>query len=102
MPERVGAFTARLKLLSAAALLFGVVAMTKYDRASLAAPGLDGKGVFTAKCSACHQADGRGAGPFPALAGNPHVPAANTQDLIATVVNGKIGPVSVLGKSYSG
>ena len=102
MPERVGAFTARLKLLSAAALLAGVFAMTQYDRVSLAAPGPDGKGIFAAKCAACHQANGRGAGPFPALAGNPHVTAANTQDLIATVLNGKTGPVSVLGKSYSG
>jgi cytochrome c len=62
MPERVGAFTARLKLLSAAALLAGVFAMTQYDRVSLAAPGPDGKGIFAAKCAACHQANGRGAG----------------------------------------
>jgi cbb3-type cytochrome c oxidase subunit III len=62
----------------------------------------DGKAVFTAKCAACHQATGLGGGPYPPLAGNDDVQAADTSNLILTVLNGRSGPISVEGKTYSG
>lgn len=71
------------------------------DAASPAAV-LDGKAIFAAKCSACHQVTGAGGGPYPPLAKNPDVVAADTSNLIATILNGRSGPITVLGKSYSG
>lgn len=62
----------------------------------------DGAVVYTANCSSCHQADGKGVpGAFPPLAGNPTVtgsPAA----VIAIVMNGLQGRVVVNGQIYSG
>ena len=62
----------------------------------------DGKAIFVAKCSACHSATGEGNGPYPPLAGNPDVGASDTATLIATVLNGRSGPITILGHSYSG
>lgn len=67
-----------------------------------AATSTDGKAIFSAKCASCHQASGQGAGPFPPLAGNSDVTAADTSAIIATVLNGKTGPITVNGKQYSG
>ena len=69
---------------------------------SQAATSADGQAVFTARCASCHQQNGQGAGPFPPLAGNSYVTAADTRDLITTVLNGKTGPITVNGKQYSG
>jgi cbb3-type cytochrome c oxidase subunit III len=62
----------------------------------------DGKAIFAAKCSACHQATGLGNGPYPPLAGNPDLNASDTASLIGTVLNGRSGPITILGRSYSG
>jgi cbb3-type cytochrome c oxidase subunit III len=70
--------------------------------ASFAAASASGKAIFLARCAACHQANGEGAGPFPPLAGNPDVTAADTSGIIATVLNGKTGPITINGKQYSG
>ena len=67
-----------------------------------AADSPDGKALFGAKCATCHQATGQGGGPYPPLAGNPDVTAADTTSLIGTVVNGRTGPLTVLGRTYSG
>ena len=68
--------------------------------ANAAAP--DGKAIFTAKCAACHQANGAGAGPYPPLAGNADVTGSDTANLILTVLNGRSGPIQVNGKTFSG
>ena len=62
----------------------------------------DGKAIFAAKCSACHQATGLGNGPYPPLAGNPDVIGSDTASLIATVLHGRSGPITILGHAYSG
>jgi mono/diheme cytochrome c family protein len=66
------------------------------------APVPDGKVIFAARCASCHQATGLGGGPFPPLAGNSDVTAADTSAIIATVLNGKTGPITVNGIQYSG
>lgn len=61
-----------------------------------------GSKVYTANCSSCHQATGKGQpGVFPPLAGNSVVtgPAA---DVISIVKNGKSGPITVKGTKYNG
>ncbi len=68
--------------------------------ASAAAP--DGKTIFLAKCSGCHQATGLGGGPFPPLAGNADVTKADTATLLNTVLNGRSGPIVVNGHTYGG
>lgn len=62
----------------------------------------DGKAIFVAKCSACHQATGLGNGPYPPLAGNPDVTASDTAALITTLLHGRSGPITILGHAYSG
>ena len=62
----------------------------------------DGKAVFGTYCSACHGAGGAGGGPFPPLAGNPHVTGADTAALVATVLNGRSGPLEIGGQTYGG
>jgi cbb3-type cytochrome c oxidase subunit III len=81
-----------------------IVAATLLSFASRAGAAAvpDGKAIFTAKCSACHQATGLGNGPYPPLAGNPDVNSADTAALIATVLNGRSGPITILGHAYSG
>ncbi len=62
----------------------------------------DGQAIFANNCAGCHQASGLGGGPFPPLAGNPHVSGADTAALIATVLNGRSGPIEVNGRTYAG
>lgn len=69
---------------------------------SLAATPPDGHAIFLARCATCHQQTGLGAGPFPPLAGNSDITAADTSGIIATVLNGKTGPITINGKQYSG
>ncbi|MEY3894995.1 MAG: hypothetical protein RLZZ214_514, partial [Verrucomicrobiota bacterium] len=62
----------------------------------------DGGQLFTLYCSACHGADGKGAGngAFPPLAASPYVQA--TPELpIKIVLHGFHGPIDVLGKTYN-
>lgn len=66
------------------------------------ATATDGKAVFTARCSACHQVNGAGGGPYPPLAGNADVTSADTSNVILTVLNGRSGPIQVNGKTFSG
>lgn len=62
----------------------------------------DGKTIFQLNCAACHQASGKGGGPFPPLAGNPDVNRADSANLIETVLNGRTGPITVNAKEYGG
>ncbi len=92
-------FTAAL-----ACAFLAVAAAALHARAGSAASAAaaDGKTIFATKCAACHQANGAGGGPYPPLAGNADVTAADTANLILTVLNGRSGPIQVNGKTYSG
>lgn len=91
---------ARTVVLSAFAMI--AACALGYREATVAQTATDGKTIFAAKCASCHQVNGRGAGPFPPLAGNPDVMADDTGNLIATVLNGKSGPITINGKQYGG
>ena len=62
-----------------------------------------GASVYSANCSACHGAEGKGTpGAFPPLAGNAAVTAADPKDIIHIVLDGKSGPLDVGGTTYNG
>jgi len=48
-----------------------------------------GKDVYDSQCLACHQAEGQGGGPFPALKGSPVATTGSIADHIGIIVNGK-------------
>jgi len=58
--------------------------------------------IYGAKCAACHQANGQGTGAYPPLRGNPHVVGSDPSEMIATIVNGRSGPLAVNGTTYNG
>ena len=62
----------------------------------------DGRAIFLLNCAACHQATGKGGGPYPPLAGNPAVNAADSAGIIQIVLNGRTGPITVNGTQYGG
>jgi mono/diheme cytochrome c family protein len=67
-----------------------------------AAPAVDGKQVYGAKCAACHQASGLGvAGVFPPLAGAEWV-LGNEKVLISLLLHGVQGEIVVKGNTYNG
>lgn len=67
-----------------------------------AAPAVDGKQLFGAKCAACHQASGLGvAGVFPPLAGAEWVQGAE-KVLISILLHGIQGEIEVKGNKYNG
>ncbi|MGD0472839.1 MAG: c-type cytochrome [Candidatus Velthaea sp.] len=77
--------------------------VTEEQVAEASAPtGLSGQQIFVAKCATCHQAHGQGTDSIPPLAGNPAVAASDPKDMIATIVNGRSGPLMVNGKTYNG
>ncbi|MEQ1851108.1 MAG: cytochrome c [Chthoniobacteraceae bacterium] len=66
-------------------------------QASMAA----GKGVYMATCFACHQATGMGVpGAFPPLVGTPYV-SEDPRRLVAIVLKGIVGAMTVDGKVYA-
>lgn len=95
----------RLSLLCGVAFFAVAAALSWHHGTAVGAPGApapDGKAVFTTYCAGCHQATGLGGGPFPPLAGNPDVTAADTSSLITTVLNGRSGPMETNGRTYGG
>ncbi|MBV8345074.1 MAG: c-type cytochrome [Candidatus Eremiobacteraeota bacterium] len=62
----------------------------------------DGRAIFVVNCAVCHQPNGQGGGPYPPLAGNPDVNAVDSANVIATVLNGRTGPITVNGTQYGG
>ena len=48
-----------------------------------------GEGVYKANCAACHQANGTGGGPFPALVGSPVATKGSIEDHLKLVIAGK-------------
>lgn len=49
-----------------------------------------GEKVYAANCAACHQANGKGAGPIKPLDGSPVVLAANHNEQIDVLLNGRV------------
>lgn len=69
---------------------------------AVAAAPLDGAAIYTARCAACHQGDGKGvAGVFPPLAGSPW-PTGDPSVPVRIVLHGLKGPIDVLGVTYQG
>jgi len=48
-----------------------------------------GKEVYDAQCAACHQVDGSGGGPFPALKGSPVATTGSIAEHVAIIKDGK-------------
>jgi cbb3-type cytochrome c oxidase subunit III len=70
--------------------------------ASAASTAPDGKAVYTKNCASCHQANGQGlATTFPPLAKNSFV-TGDPKKVIATVLHGLNGNITVNGKTYNG
>ncbi len=92
----------RTIVLALVAALFAALVFARADAPPARAAVPDGKAIFATRCSACHQTSGVGGGPYPPLAGNPDVNAADSSALIATVLNGRSGPITVNGKQYGG
>lgn len=109
-------------LLTAALFLFGIVYILRSDLTTPpawgdgrvvtelqgAAPGagaadsVDAAAIYSARCAACHQANGAGLpGVFPPLAGSEWVNGKDST-LIAAVLHGIDGPLTVKGQSYNG
>src|SRR5581483_5190375 len=88
------------------AYLFGIVAVVLVSAGLhgnvFGAQNSDGKAIFQNNCAACHRSDGRGGGPYPPLAGNPAVIAADSAGVIQIVLNGRNGPITVNGRQYGG
>jgi cbb3-type cytochrome c oxidase subunit III len=63
---------------------------------------LSGQALFAAHCATCHQPMGQGSDAFPPLAGNPVVTSSDPATMIAIIVNGRTGPLTVNGHTYNG
>ncbi|MBV8298666.1 MAG: c-type cytochrome [Candidatus Eremiobacteraeota bacterium] len=63
---------------------------------------LSGAGIYAVKCASCHQPGGQGSAAYPPLNQNPHVAAGDPKEMIATIVNGRSGPLTVNGTTYNG
>lgn len=63
---------------------------------------LDGKALFAANCSACHQLTGSGVpGAFPPLNNSPYVTGDNVERMASIILYGLQGEISVLGNTYN-
>lgn len=63
---------------------------------------LDGKALFAANCSACHQIAGTGVpGAFPPLVNSPYVLSDNVERMASIMIYGLQGPINVLGTTYA-
>lgn len=92
--------TVRFAYLAAIVIVGSILAST-HNKVMGAQPP-DGKAIFLLNCAACHQANGRGGGPYPPLAGNPAVTAVDSANVIQIVLNGRTGPITVNGTQYGG
>jgi mono/diheme cytochrome c family protein len=63
----------------------------------------DGKAIFSAQCSACHQASGQGIpGAFPPLSGSQWADAEDPNLPLAIVHDGLKGEITVAGNTFNG
>jgi cbb3-type cytochrome c oxidase subunit III len=76
--------------------------LADFGKRAMGAQTPDGRAVFLQNCAACHRPNGEGGGPYPPLAGNADVNAADSGPLIRTVLNGRTGPLTVNGAQYGG
>src|SRR5690606_22634778 len=61
-----------------------------------------GKALYAGTCSVCHMDNGDGMdGVFPPLAGSDYLDSHSTEQLIAIVLNGLTGAITVNGKDYN-
>lgn len=82
------------------ATAFIAVASLMLDRGS-AATARGGQAIFASECGSCHASNGTGTGSVPPLDGNPHVTSSDSKILIANIVNGMSGPLTVNGITYN-
>jgi len=81
----------------------GAPAVSADQVAAARAPeAMSGAALFAAKCATCHQSAGQGTDAFPPLAGNPVVIASDPGAMIAVIVNGRTGALTINGKTYNG
>jgi cbb3-type cytochrome c oxidase subunit III len=85
-----------------AGTLVTVFILAEFGRRAFGAQAPDGRAIFLQNCAACHQPNGQGGGPYPPLAGNPDINAADSGGIIRTVLNGRTGPLTVNGAQYGG
>lgn len=77
-------------------------AVANTEQVAEAANQIDGKQVYTAKCVACHQANGQGVpGVFPPLAGSEWV-LESPERLASIPLRGIAGELTVKGVKYNG
>lgn len=77
----------------------GLVATVTSTSATVGAQEASGAELYTTHCAGCHQPGGEGIeATFPPLAGNPA--AADADYVTAVIVDGKTGPLEVLGVQY--
>jgi len=69
--------------------------------AARAPVAMSGEALFAAHCATCHQTTGQGTDTFPPLAGNSVITAPDPSAMIAVIVNGRSGPLTVNGKTYN-
>jgi cbb3-type cytochrome c oxidase subunit III len=91
-----------VRLVFAAGIVIAGLILANSHSAVMGAQPPDGKATFLLNCAVCHQATGRGGGPYPPLAGNPDVNQVDSASLIQTVLNGRTGPITVNGTQYGG
>jgi cbb3-type cytochrome c oxidase subunit III len=70
--------------------------------AARAPEALSGAALFATKCAICHQSSGEGTEAYPPLAGNSVVTSTDPSAMVAIIVNGRTGPLSVNGKTFNG
>jgi mono/diheme cytochrome c family protein len=70
-----------------------VIACASSQRAASASASAtsqpDGAAMYASNCASCHKADGKGGGPFPALAGDAKVTAKDPTAIIVVTEHGK-------------
>ena len=91
-----------IKLAFLAVVIATGFVLADLGKSAIGAQAPDGKAIFLLNCAVCHQASGRGGGPYPPLAGNPDVNRTDSANLIQTVLNGRTGPITVNGTQYGG
>jgi len=79
--------TAKLAIMCT--VIAAAVAATVPWQTAARAEGSSGATIYATKCASCHKADGKGTGPFPALAGAADVTAKNPSAMIGVLLHGK-------------
>jgi ubiquinol-cytochrome c reductase cytochrome c subunit len=81
------------------AVSFVAALLVEPTTSQVSAQESSGADLYTTQCAGCHQPEGEGIeGTFPPLAGNPA--ATDTEYVGVVIVDGKSGPLDVLGVSY--